>query len=331
MAIDIGAVRHYVELLTEDGVRFSLDGALLSLEREEPERQLAQRVTIKLANISVGKKKLMSIVKLNCPLYVYGEWGDGKHLLFDGIVWEWQYANASENELTITAYDRMIRLQQSKDIGYYSAGMQTQAILSDICNNWGIPLNYQWKHSTTHGKKAFNAIAVSDMVVELLDEVKGRTGEKYVAHFRDGALHVIGYGINTVVFHFDGKTTIATDDRLTIDRLVTRVKVVGAADDDGKTAVEAIVEGDTSFGVLQEIVRRDSDKTIEDAKAEAGTILKERGKPEETITITVPDLPFLRRGDRIEVEAANLKGFFYAIGLSHNATSKQMTLTLTRG
>jgi hypothetical protein len=90
------------------------------------------------------------------------------------------------------------------------------------------------------------------------------------------------------------------------------------------------VDGDTKYGILQEIIRRDSDKTVDAAKSEAETLLAERGKPEEDIRITVPDLPFLRRGDRVEVAAGNLIGFFDVTGVTHNGTVRQMTLTLDR-
>ena len=111
---------------------------------------------------------------------------------------------------------------------------------------------------------------------------------------------------------------------------MTRVKILGKADDDGRTSVDAVIDGKLEFGVLQEIVQRDSDKDMAAASAEAQTILFERGEPEETITATAPDLPFLRRGDAVEMAAGNLTGIFYVKGVSHNAAQKQMTMTLMR-
>jgi hypothetical protein len=64
---------------------------------------------------------------------------------------------------------------------------------------------------------------------------------------------------------------------------------------------------------------------------EANTVIKDRGKPEEIIQANFPDLPFLRKGDRIEVQAGNLKGFFFIEGVSHNGTTRRMMLTLERG
>ena len=46
--------------------------------------------------------------------------------------------------------------------------------------------------------------------------------------------------------------------------------------------------------------------------------------------VTSADLPFLRKGYAVEVQAGNLSGMFCVLGVSHNATTKQMTMTLMR-
>jgi hypothetical protein len=331
MEIDITLTEYDVELITESGVRYMLNNSLIGLAWEEQISELAQRATISLANIKIGEISLISLAKINCIIMIYGKWGGSRELLFEGTIWEWEYISSTQKSLKITAYDMLIRLQQSKDFKYFSAGLTTQNIIGDICSDWGIPFNYDWGQSLTHEKKVFSAYTISDMIIELLEEVKQKTGGKYIAYFRDGLLKIVGYGTNKIVYKFDGKSTVSTSDKLTINNLVTRVKIIGKEDDDGRVAVDAVVDGDTRFGVLQEILRRDEDKTVGDAKAEADTLIKEKGKPEEDIQVVVPDLPFLRKGDRLEMSAGNLSGFFFAVGVSHDPASKQMTLTLTRG
>ena len=250
--------------------------------------------------------------------------------MFEGFIWEWQYQHGQQKQLTVVAYDPMIRLQQSKDFKYFSKGMNTPAILQNICGDWGIPLDYKWGQQITHEKKVFSGEAISDMITGLLDEVRQQTNSRYITLYRDGKLEVNAYGTNKDMYVFGGKDTISTTDKLSMNSLVTRVKVIGKADDEGRASVEAVVDGNLDFGVLQEIVQRDSDKDLGKAKTEAQTILNERGKPEESIMVTAPDLPFLRKGDAVEMKAGNLKGIFYTLGVSHNATQKQMTLTLLR-
>ena len=176
----------------------------------------------------------------------------------------------------------------------------------------------------------FNCETISDMIIKLLEEVRQQTGNRYVARYKNGKLEIDEYGQNKDVYEFKGKNTISTSDKLSMNNLVTRVKIIGKADDKGRSSVDAVLDGKLKFGVLQEVIRRDGDKDIGKAKAEAKRTLKERGKPEESIMVTAPDLPFMRKGDAVEMSAGNLSGTFYVLGVSHNADARQMTMTLLR-
>jgi hypothetical protein len=331
--IDVSTISYDVDLITENGTHYPLNSAILKLEWEEHKRELAQRATITIANAQIGntRTRLASVAKINCIIRISARWnGSGKQLLLEGTIWEWHFVSATNTELMLIVYDPLIRLQQSKDFKYYSAGMTTRGIISDVCNDWNIPLSYTWGQSITHEKKVFNALRISDIIVSLLDEVHRQTKGDYIVQFRGGRLNVSGYGSNAAIYRFDEKCTISTNDKLTINDLVTRVKIIGVQDDEGRASVDAVVNGDTRFGVLQEIVRRDSNKTIEAARSEANTILEDRGKPEEITQINVPDLPFVRKGDRIEVAAGNLNGVFFVEGVTHVATTRRMVLVITR-
>ena len=329
--VNISDIAYDAELITETGARYVLNGALLSLAWEEHENELAQRATAVAGNMAMENSWLMDLAKINCILRIYVRWGGGgRRLVFDGTIWEWGYASAVQRELTLTAYDPMIRLQQSRDFRYYPKGMTTQAIIADICSEWGIPLSYSWQHGTTHEKKAFAGEAISEMIIDILEEAKKKNGEKYVAFFRDGQLVITGYGTNADVYKFDRGCVISTSDKLSIGNLVTQVKIIGKQDGEGRASVDDVVKGDLRFGVLQEIVQNDSAKNLADARAEAETLLKERGKPEETISIEVPDLPFTRKGDLVSMAAGNLLGLFHVEGVTHNATDRKMTMELAR-
>ena len=329
--IDISAVQYDVELMTEDGTRYLINAALLNLQWEEQINELAQRATITVANAQIGDTYIIEMAKINCVILIYGKWGEGdKTLLFEGTIWEWQYVSSTNKELTITAYDRLIRLQQSKDFYYFAPGMTTQAIVGKICNDHNIPFSYDWSRSVTHEKKLWSAIAVSVAIIDLLEEVRRQTGEKYVIYWRDGQLQITGRGNNSTVYLFDTQNVISTMNKLTINNLVTEVRILGNEDRDQRRPVDDTVPGDQQYGILREIILRDRNKTLATAQAEAKTIIKERGKPEEIIQINVPDLPFMRKGDKVEVSAGNLIGFFFVAGISHYATNRQMMLILER-
>ncbi|MDR2168107.1 MAG: DUF2634 domain-containing protein [Clostridiales bacterium] len=160
--------------------------------------------------------------------------------------------------------------------------------------------------------------------------MKEKTGQDFVASWRGGQLVIAGYGGNNPVYRLDRNGTISTVNKTDINNLVTKVKVYGRQDDAGRSQVEAVVAGDTRFGTLQDIILRDSNKSLADAKAEADTLLARRGRPEEMIIWNGPDLPFLRKGDKVEIEAGNLQGFFFVEAVVHFGKTRRMKLTLRR-
>ena len=331
MAINISSLRYQVHLMTRTGAPYQLDNVLLNLQWEEQINELSQRASITVANCKVGDKHLIDIANLNCPIFIFAETGNQPEKVFDGTIWEWQYISATQKELMLTCYDPFIRLQQSKDFFYFAPNMDTKNIISKICGEWGITLSYEWGRSITHEKKTFSGNTLSDMIISLLEEVRQKTGEKYIAYYRDGnTLVVKGYGTNKNVYRFDFENTIQTFDKFTLNNLVTQVKIIGKEDKSGRAPIVDIIKGDQQYGVLQEIIRRDANKKLAAVRDEANTIIKERGRPEETIQVDVPDLPFLRKGDLVEMCAGNLLGYFYTEGVTHNATERKMKLTLSR-
>lgn len=48
--------------------------------------------------------------------------------------------------------------------------------------------------------------------------------------------------------------------------MVTRVKILGEADDDKRRPVEATVDGQTKYGIRQKILTRGKDDSLDEAK-----------------------------------------------------------------
>lgn len=95
--------------------------------------------------------------------------------------------------------------------------------------------------------------------------------------------------------------------------MVTRVKIIGKANDDGCSPVEATVDGKTSYGIRQKIVSRGTNDTLDEAKKEAREILADDGKPKEEITIKLPDIPIIRKGDKIHLKTASISAGYYIV------------------
>ncbi|MCL2087664.1 MAG: hypothetical protein FWH05_08755 [Oscillospiraceae bacterium] len=327
--VDVSKIKYNVRLITENGEQYLINTALTFLQWEEQKNELAQKATIKVVNTKIGATTLFKLVKMNCLIRISANWGEVNKRVFEGFISELERVNGKKRELIISICDPLIRLQLSEDFKYYSAGLKTEAIVESICKDWGIALDYTWEQSIIHEKQAFRGDTISNMLIKILEEVRQKTGKKYIAYYRNGKFVVCGYGNNKTIYKFDSNNTISTSRKLSVNSLVTRVKVIGKENKDERAPIEAIVDGDTRFGVFQKIVVRDSDKSLAAAKDEATALIKEKGKPEEIIKISLPDMPVIRKGDTIECAVDNLIGFFSVEGISHNASERQMELTLS--
>lgn len=95
---------------------------------------------------------------------------------------------------------------------------------------------------------------------------------------RKGKTSVIPRGSNKTVYVFRTDNTQMFSQSISTADMITRVKVVGKADDDGRTSVEATVNGETKYGIRQRIYTRGKDESLADAKSAAQEILDDEGK-----------------------------------------------------
>lgn len=323
--MDITKLKYSVKVFFSSGEGMDLTGLCTSLTWGEEKDSIAQKAEIKLANIKIDKGYISDLIELCTQIVIFVN----EEEYFRGIVWDWNYTSALEKELSFTAYDKMIYLTQSKGNTYYSSGKSTQFLVEDICSQWGINVQYEWE-SWTHGKTPLKDMEISRQLTTVLDEAQTKLDSKYVMLFEKDTLMIRKKGSNEDIYYFHGKNVESTTDRLTLQGLVTKVLVYGKSEEDKRPPLLKTVDGDLEYGVLQEIVTKDSNKTLDDAEKEAQNILKEKGKPEENITVSTIDVPMMRKGDKIKLVAGNLSGYFIVEGVSHDGFSKTMELELER-
>ena len=323
--IDVSKTEYKVNAVTPSGENLNLTQYVTACTWSDSRSEVAARASVTFANRNTDKGYISNILKLCTLLFIFA---NGQEV-FRGVVWEWEYTSAAQKEVSVTAYDKMIYATKSKDNSYYTAGKSTSAIVQDICGRWGISVNYQWQNYT-HAKTPYKNKAVSEQIMETLEEAAKKTNSKYVAYMDKDVLQIKQKGANPDVYIFDTKNSISIKNKLSLSKLVTKVIIVGKEDKEGRVSIEETVNGDTQYGTIQEIVHRDSNSTLADAQAEANELINERGKPEETITLQAPDVPFLRKGDKIKVIAGNFDSFLYVLGVTHNAVDRTMNVECER-
>ena len=101
-----------------------------------------------------------------------------------------------------------------------------------------------------HAKTLYKNEYLSDITADLLDTAHKQGGPKAFLRAAKGSVSVLPLGGNETIYHFDEDTTLeVTQDKISTQNLVTRVKVVGKEDSSGRQAAEAIIDGKTEYGI----------------------------------------------------------------------------------
>ena len=206
-------------------------------------------------------------------------------------------------------------------------------MLSTLCAKWGVKLDYTYA-SITHAKLVLRG-KLSDIFTEdILDLVQDRTGKKYVILSEQDAMVVKETGTNSTVYAIKaGENAISTRTKC-MDDLVTKVVILGKANDNERRPVEATVSGDTgAYGTLQKLINRSTNTTLADAKKEAQSLLAENGNPTWEYDVKAVDIPWIRKGDKVLINAgdiANATLIVAGVERSISIKGKEMTLTLER-
>ncbi len=320
-------------LLTEKGKAYDISDFVESLSWEEPERELAARITFRAKNDKTSKGRLSALAKPGCYVYVmYAYKNKPLKEAVRGRIVEWNpSAKASEEQLRVKAYDDLYSLQESQDHVYYSAGVGTRSAITQLLKKWGIKMGTYTGPDVTHGKLLYKSEKQSAIVLKILDDAKKKGGGKGFLRGVKGKVSVMKYGGNKKIYHFaQSENLLSVSHKVSTAGMATRVKVVGEEDDEGRRPVEATVDGEMKYGIRQKLVTRGTDESLDDAKKAAREILEEDGKLDRERTIKAPDMPIIRKGDALHLKSSTGTGYFHVLGVSHDCGNMTMTMNLRK-
>ena len=326
--VNIAKLTYRLYAILADGRQLNITGATTAFGWNQGESEISTRTTATVANIKFEGKPLSSTIVPNTIIVVTADDGSGEKEVSRGFVTDWAPTRSSGGKsFSVTCYDELFNLQQSQDDRYITAGTGTKSAISAVFDDWGIPIGEYKGPDVPHAKTLYKAQYLSDIVLALLDDAEKHGADRYVVSASGGAVSVLPIGSNKDVYHFAEDTNATmTADKLSTSGLVTRVKVMGLADDDGKQSPEAIVDGLTEYGIRQRLYNRSADDTLETAKAAAQAIIDENGQPERRSTLEAPDVPFIRKGDKVSLDTEALNGMFIVKSINHDATNRKMTM-----
>lgn len=321
----------YSVYVVSGATKYDLSGCMEKLKFADPQKQFSKSVQIDLPNIQTNGKWLSSILKTRDRVFIYADDGEKKEEVWRGFVWTYGYKSSlNTRSLVLKCYDNLIFCQESEESEFFPSGKSTDSVMSSLCTKWGIQLEYTYS-SITHSKLALRGALSDIMTADVLDLVKDRTGVKYVILSEQDIMKVKPVGANTTVYKIEaGKNAITTETEETMDGMITKVVILGKSDKEDRRPIEATLTKNTdTYGTLQKLINRDENTSLADAKKEGNTILDEKGKPKREYRIEAPDIPWIRKGDKVYVSAGNLIGYYIVIGIDRDISNSKKTMSLT--
>lgn len=320
----------YTVYVVAGGTKYNITPAIESIDISDQKKQIAKAVTVQLLNTKVGDKYLTGLLSVANRVFLHANDGSKSGETFRGYLWDRAYKSSmTDRTLQLKCYDNLIYFQESDHSTYFSSGKKTKDVCTSLCNDWGVKLQYTYE-SITHTKLPLRGNLSDILTADVLDLVKDRTGKKYVILSEQDVVQIKPVGTNTTIYHFvAGKNAIHTSSVQTMDGMKTKVIILGKEDKNERVPVEATVSGNTSqYGTLQETLNRDENTTLADAKKEAKSILNEKGKPKEEFELRATDIPWIRKGDKVYVDAGDMSGYYIVTGIDRTITAKKREMTL---
>lgn len=326
--INLAKLEYRVAVISSEGEQLDVTGITSGLGWSEGEKELSAKISCKFACVEVGGKMIDEIVQPMTPIIIYA--GDGEDFaeVIRGNVTKVELTEAnSEFVLSVECADECHALRHNMDDFFFTDGHSSNAILEDVLKEAGAEYRIEIKDGT-HGKKVYRQKYYSDMIADVLKDLKEKGGGEYFIRAREGVIEIIPRGTNETIYHFDiDDNVVRVKESFDASKVVTKVKVVGKEKSEGHQAVEAVVEGNTELGTRQVIYRRKDKETLAEAEAAAKKILDENGVQRKT-SLEAPDVPTLRKGDKIRVRSSVGENYFFVKSIRHDAPQMKMTMEL---
>lgn len=330
--IDLSKIEYRLVLIDENENQYNIKDYISNLSWEENEKELAVRISFSTRNARCSEKLLSDIAKIGRIVGVFAT--DNVKIneeVARGTIVDWIPSYTSSEEiLQCKCYDELYNLQQSEDDIFFAEGTGTKTIITGICTNWKLPLDKYEGPNISHAKLMERSKKISSIILDVLKEAKDKGAEECVLRAEKGKINIIPIGSNKTVWCFQIDNVISVRHKISTSGMVTRVKVIGQENDEGKSSVEAVIDGKTEYGIRQEIHVKSKDDSLEAATSEAQRIIDEKGILQEEITIQSPDIPFLRKMDLVYVRAVTMDSYYYVLSVMHDADRGKMTLDLRK-
>lgn len=257
-------------------------------------------------------------------------------LVFFGKVWDNDLSLSTSQTVSVVVYDDAQFLAKSKHSVVYNAGFKTSELVKDICSGAGYSVHYDYPeitHDTIFNKDSTRIEEISD----LLSKVQAETNyAKPVLKIKNNTVTITAQGSNekVLVFTISDNNSSEADSFSQVSRsssisdIITRVVIHGLEVEENMRPIDAIHTGKTEFGNIDYNYFTEKEDTLEQTRKKVQAIFDENGDVKHSFTFEAPDIPTLRKGDRIKIKnTGSFEGYFFILSITHDIKSKKMSFT----
>lgn len=171
--IDLSKISYRAAVIDESGNQYNIKEYIHGLGWEENKNEIAVRSSFTVRNDKTSVGKLSSLIKPGCLVGIFATDGVHDDEVARGYVAEWNPTlQNSSDDLKCTNYDKLYDLQKSQDNRFYSSGTGTQSIITGLLDDYEIPTKGYSGPNVSHGKLKYNSSYGSDIILDVLDDVK---------------------------------------------------------------------------------------------------------------------------------------------------------------
>ena len=330
--IDPSKYKYKIVVSDAQGTQYDITSYAIKPSWEELEDELSTRMNFECKNDSETLGALSSIAAPGSWLSFQYSYNGGAYAeAVCGKIVDWNPATRSGGKtFKAKAYHCLYDLQESHDHVYFKKGTKTKTAIKKTLSKWGVGIASYDGPNVSHPKMVYSNERLGTAIVKILKEARKKGGVDAVLRASQTSVSVVRYGSNDTIYCFsEAENLTEVNHKISTAGMVTRVQIYGKKNKSGNAKVKATVNGSTEFGIRQKIIVQGNKEKLKDLKKEAKQTLADEGVEDENITVTLPDIPAVKKGDQVYLNTETVgEDYYIVVAVTHDMSSGLMTCTV---
>jgi len=180
-----------------------------------------------------------------------------KPILYYGILWDIESDWKGHKELILTVYDLSIYLKSEEEF-LFQANTTASSRFKAYMRVTSLPLSTVEDTKIKLSKALYRAKPIYEMIRDDLKETVLKGGDFYRVYMSTQGMELRKIGQNKDVYVFETDKNIENiTQKRTIEGAVTRVKILGLAENDQLSPIKKVLDGDIQIGVIQKMIQEE--------------------------------------------------------------------------